>query len=275
MALNSIRVFVIGLSLVLACAASAEEIGTVAGTSGSAEIGRAGEWSAASVGTPVFQGDELRTAAGGQMRVVFQDDSVLNLGSDSRVVIDEQVFDPTKSPARSVMQLLQGRVRALVSEYYREGGAAYEIETATAVAGVRGTEFVVSFDPRAALTEVVGVQGRVEVHSVLDRASRGVFVTAGELTSVRQGEFPTQPPRLGEDAFKQVLDGLDFIGTGRAGGLTAEHPILGGVEVPEPDRAPAASLDAQQGGGTRDASSLIGQPPDVIEALRGDLRIRF
>jgi hypothetical protein len=112
------------------------------------------------------------------------------------------------------------------------------------------------------------------VHSVLDRASRGVFVTAGELASVREGEFPTQPPRLGEDAFRQVLDGLDFIGTGGAG-LTADHPILGGVEVPEPDRAPAATLDAQEGGGTRDASSLIAQPPDVVEALSGDLRVRF
>jgi hypothetical protein len=255
--------------------ASAQEVGTVAGVSGGAEIGRRGEWTAAGVGSEIFQGDELRTAAGGQMRIVFQDDSVLNLGSDSRLLVDEQVFDPKKSPARSVIQLLQGRVRALVSEYYRENGATYEIETATAVAGVRGTEFVVSYDSGAAVTEIVGVTGKVEVHSVLDRAAHGVFVTAGEVTNVRQGQFPTQSPRLGEDAFHQVIDGLEFIGTGRAGGLTADHPIVGGVEVPEPDRAPKAGLEVTQGGGGgRDASSLLGQPPGVIQAL-GDLRIRF
>ena len=275
MAKQMVRGFLFVASLALASAASAQEIGTIAGTSGSAEIGRKGEWTAASVGAPVFQGDELKTAEGGQMRIVFQDDSVLNLASDSRILVDEQVFDPEKSPARSAFQLLQGRVRALVSEYYREGGSNYEIETATAVAGVRGTEFVVSFDPRASVTEVVGVEGRVEVHSILDRAARGVYVTAGEATSVREGEFPTHPPRLGEDAFKQVLDGLDFVGTGRAGGLTAEHPILGGGEVPEPDRAPPASLDAQEAGGSHDASNLIGQPPDVVEALSGNLRVRF
>jgi hypothetical protein len=272
---NAIFGLVFSLSLLLAGIASADEVGTVAGVSGSAEIGRGGVWTPAEVGSAVQQGDELRTSSGGQLRVVFQDDSVLNLGSDSHAKVDEQVFDPSKSPARSVIQLLQGRVRALVSEYYRESGAEYEIQTGTAVAGVRGTEFVVTYDERAALTEVVGITGKVEVHSLLDRASHGVFVTAGEVTNVRKGQFPTQPPRLEEDAFHQVIEGLDFIGTGRAGGLTAEHPIVGGVEVPDPDRAPKAGLEVSQGGGTRDASSLLGQPPGVIQALTGDLRIRF
>ncbi len=273
------RMFSIGSFVLLAAAAAAaQEVGTVATAEGSAEVGRADTWRAATAGTAVHVGDVIRTGQPGRVRVVFQDDSVLNVGDNSQLMIDEQVFDPNAGPPRSLMRLLQGKVRALVSEYYQQIGAAYEIETATAVSGVRGTEFVVTYRPEAALTEVVGISGRVEVHSVLDRAARGVYVTAGELAAVRKGQLPTKPPRLDEDTFRQYLEGLEFIGSGRPESLTVDHPLLGGVSVPEPDRAPAPSVAQDMGGvpGTeRDAASLLNQPPAVIEAVTGDLGVRF
>lgn len=271
--------FCIGLFVLVAgAAAAAQEVGTVATVEGSAEVRRADTWSPATAGTAVHVGDVIRTGQPGRVRVVFQDDSVLNVGDNSQLGIDEQVFDPSAGAPRSLMRLLQGKVRALVSEYYQQTGAAYEIETATAVSGVRGTEFVVTYSPELALTEVVGISGRIAVHSVLDRATRGVYITAGELAAVRKGRFPTKPPRLDEDTFRQYLEGLEFIGGGRPESLTVDHPLLGGVSVPEPDRAPVPSVAQEVGGvpGTeRDAASLLNQPPAVIEAVTGDLGVRF
>jgi hypothetical protein len=258
--------------LLSACPVAAAEVGTVAAVSGTAEIGRGSSWTAAEAGSAVHLGDQLRTGRPGAMRVVFQDDSVLNLGDDSLVTVDEHVFDPEGGKAQSVLQLLKGRLRALVSEYYDRVGAVYEIETPTAVSGVRGTEFIVTYDEEQALTEVIGISGRVAVHSVLDRAAHGVFVTAGEITRVAEGQYPTEPPRLDEPIFRQYLEGLQFSGLARPEGLAASHPIVGGAEVPAPDRAPPA-LDnpAAPSEQSPTVADLLGQPLQSS----GDLGVRF
>ena len=82
---------------------------TIASLEGSAEIGRSGTWYPAKLGLAIYLGDELRTPKPGRLRVVFQDDSVLTLGDDSHVVVDEQVFDPNQGTVRSFMRLLRGK----------------------------------------------------------------------------------------------------------------------------------------------------------------------
>jgi hypothetical protein len=270
--------FTIGFVAALAAAAGAAEVGTLAAAEGSTEVQHEGRWSPAKIGDPVQVGDAVRTGPDGRARIVFQDDTVLNVGNSSFLVIDRQVFDPEQGGSRSLMKLLRGRVRALVSEYYERPGSSYEVETATAVAGVRGTEFIVEYDPESFETEVVGVSGTVQVNSVLDRARHGVYVTAGELSTVRRGQLPGPPPRLDEKTFRQYLEGLEFIGFGRPESLTNQSAIVTGVQVAEPEKAPLATAfegAPQTERPERDASTLIDQPPDVVRALTGDLVIRF
>jgi FecR protein len=256
-------------------AAAVQEAGTIASVEGSAEIGRSGEWYPAALGNDVYQGDTLRTGRPGRMRVVFRDDSVINVGDDSSIVVDEQVFDPNATANRSVFELLRGKVRALVSDYYKETGSVFEVQTGTAVAGVRGTEFVVDYDPDAQTTAVVGITGRIEVHSVLDRATRGVYIHAGETTRVDEGGFPQPPAPVEDQRFHQYLRDLGFIGLGRPESLSNNHPLVGSSQVPEPDRAPASVLEGSvdKGQYDRDASSLLQQPPGVV--VTGDLGVRF
>jgi hypothetical protein len=282
------------LLTLLARGAWAQEAGKVVEADGRVELGRGGVWTPATVGTGVEMGDELRTGRPGRARLVFQDDSVLALSDDSHLVIDEQLFDPSQGLFRSAIRVLGGKVRALVSDYYREPRAAYQIETPTAVSGVRGTEFVVVYEPRTAVTEIVGVSGRVEVHSVLDRAGREVFITAHEVTAVARGQYPTAPRRLDDTLFRQYLGGLEFIGAGHSESLTVNQPLLTGAAVPEADRLtampasppvqPAAPLAAAAPQTTSaalqqvpDVSRLIGQSPPVVikEITNGKLGIRF
>jgi hypothetical protein len=272
------------ITLVLAsCSAAwAQEVGTIASLEGSAKIGRGGAWTDAAIGGVVQQGDELRTARPGRLRVVFQDDSVLTMGDDSRVVVDEQVFNPTEGQTRSLLRLLGGKISALVSEYYHQPGAAYEIRTATAVAGVRGTEFIVKYDALSDVTEVAGVHGRAEVHSVLDPKQRGVFVSAREVTTVAAGQFPGPPKRLSDTLFRQYLEGIDFVGRGGTESLTVNHPLLSGATVPKPDQAVASVpahpqsqlVDLQRD--PRTVGSIVQQPvPQGGGPGGGRLRIPF
>jgi hypothetical protein len=268
----------IAIALAVAATAGAAEVGTFAAAEGNTEVQHDGRWNPAKIGDPVQVGDAVRTGPDGRARLVFQDDSVLNIGNSSFLVVDRQVFDPGEGGSRSLMKLLRGRVRALVSEYYQRPGSSYEVETDTAVAGVRGTEFIVQYDPEQFTTEVVGVSGRVQVNSVLDRARHGVYVTAGELSTVRRGELPGPPPRLDEKTFRQYIDGLEFIGFGRPESLTSQNAMVSGVQIAEPEKCPAVTgLESAPTTERpeRDASTLIDQPPDVIKALSGDLVIRF
>jgi ferric-dicitrate binding protein FerR (iron transport regulator) len=277
MTLRHARLVALATSVLLARAAlGQQEAGTVAATEGTAEISHGAGFEPASPGAAVFMGDELRTGKPGQMRVVFQDDSVLNLGDDTRLTVDEQVFQPQSGLFRATLSLLRGKVRALVGEYYSRPGAEYELKTTTAVAGVRGTEFVVSFEPTTELTEVLAISGSVEVHSTRDRIARGVLITAGELTTVAPGELPQEPRQIQEPDRWRYLQGLDVVALGPVG-LAVSNPVVEQRYVPEPDRAPAdvSSLRARDADRGRDPSSLLGQPPQVIEKTAGGARIGF
>src|SRR5262245_47285437 len=119
--------------LLVASAVSAQEVGTVAAVEGTAEIGSGGSWHTGAGGPPVHRGDQLRTGSPGRMRIVFQDDSVLVVSESSLVTVNEQVFAPKTGKARSLLDLVQGKVAAVVSEYYHKTGNRYEIKSVTAL----------------------------------------------------------------------------------------------------------------------------------------------
>jgi hypothetical protein len=264
------------LTVAVPAAVCAQEVGSIASAAGSVEIGRGDGIVAAEVGTGVQLGDELRTGADGRLRVVFQDDSVLNLGEDTRLVVDEQVFQPEQGRFSSLVRLLGGKVRAAVAEHYQRPGASYEVEPPTAVAGVRGTTFLVAYDEAEEVTEVLGIHGRVSVRSLDERLGEGVFVSAREATSVAPGRAPAAPEVLNDTLYRERLEGLEILGRLGLGGIATGALVQMGGAVLPPDRAPLATsklttaLDDQ-----RDASDVVGQPLPVVETTRGRLGVPF
>lgn len=249
-------------------------VGHVAAADGEAEIGRGGVFATAEIGDAVELGDELRTGDG-RLRVVFRDDSVLNLSEQTRVVVDEQVFAPDEGQFGSVLRLLHGRIRAAVSHYYGTAGSSYEVETPTAVAGVRGTTFVVGYDDEERLTEVIGVRGRVHVRGLDERLGDGVFVTAQEATTVAADGAPAPPIAIDEFLFRERLDAVEALGRGNLGGLASGGLLRGGSEVAPADRAPRAATQVTTLDDLRDASDVVGQPLPVVTTTRGRLGVPF
>lgn len=272
----------------IACSVSAAwagggEVGTIAALQGKAHIERGGEQVTAEIGSAVGIGDVLVTAEDGKLRIVFQDDSVLSLAENSRVLIDENVFDLDSGKAKSLFELLRGKVNAAVSEYYRRRGNAYEIRTDTAVAGVRGTEFAVRFDPAKQLTEIIGIDGTVEVQSVRDPQAPTVLVTAHEITVVEENQPPTPPRRLEEPLFRERIEGFDFISRGRPEGLAVTAVLASGAGVTRfaSDKvvtagvAPGSEPTRFRNMGTEgDATAKLGQPPAGIR-FAGQLGINL
>jgi hypothetical protein len=264
----------------LASAASAQVVGNVATVVKTAEIGRGGEWTAALAGSEIMMGDTLRTGDPGSLKIILRDESALLLSAGSELVVNEYVFRSDDGSVGSLFDLLKGKLRSVVSEYYEVSGK-FDVTTGTAIAGVRGTDFIVSYDDVNEVTEVVGISGTVFVRSLSLATAAPVLITAQTQTTVEQGRPPTEPRALGEERFEYYLDGVDFVTTGMPANLKFNEPILSGQKVGAPEgasaSAPAAEgidLDTIEAGSTLpNASGLAQEPPVAVDA--GDVGVRF
>ena len=132
------------LVLCLAAAAGrAEERrpeGRVKAASGSVTVQSLGEPSPrpAVAGDPVFAQDRVTTGPEGRAEITLNDGSLITLRPDSRI----EVLDSRANAARSsALLLIVGWLEAVVDP---EAGSRLEVQTASAVAGVRGTRFTVA-----------------------------------------------------------------------------------------------------------------------------------
>jgi len=97
--------------------------------------------------TPLFAGDMLVSSKKSRLSAVMNDNSVLALAPNSKLVIDKSVYDPKKQTRSAVMRVLFGQVRFIVKKV--SGAPDFTVNTRTAVCGVRGTDFAVSVIPES------------------------------------------------------------------------------------------------------------------------------
>jgi hypothetical protein len=132
---------------------------------------------------------------------------------------------------------------------------------------------------------------------VLIPVGRAVIVKPGEITVIERGKYPTEPQRLEDDAFRQYLGGLAFIGAGETESMVIDSPIVAGG-VPAPDRIGPVTKSANEPPAARpdgigktdgrvpgdrdhlpipDVGSILQQPPAAITSSGGggDVGIPF
>ena len=252
------------------------EVATVAAVVGGTELRRAGggQWQLMVVGSALFEGDGVRTRPSSGAKLVFRDDSVVDVGPATELVIQRQTFDPGKRDFHSTLSLVVGKIRAAVSEYYGTPRASYEVETPTSVAGVRGTEFIVLYDAQAEYSDIVGIVGDVRVGGRLGVVGGAVDVGPHTASRVQKGRFPTAPRRIDDALFRQYLEGLDIIGTGGRDSLGSTHPAVRGTLLAQGDnvsqlpraKAPKPTARGPQG------ALIVGAPDEgLASALSGDV----
>jgi hypothetical protein len=139
-----------GLALVIALmpftAWAGDPIGQVKTMSGPVTIERGGTAAPIAVGDHVFQSDVVVTAAGGTVGITFADNSMMSLGPDSRLVLDQFRFDTTTHEGAFDSSLQKGTLAVKSGQIVKQTPEAMHIKTPAALLGVRGTEFVVRAD---------------------------------------------------------------------------------------------------------------------------------
>jgi hypothetical protein len=186
------------LLLAQAAAAAAVDVAWVAGINGAPTVTRAGKAAPLKRGDAVARGDTISTDATAKVKLLLADDSVLAIGPGSQVVIDELVFGPQGRSSR--LRVLAGRFKLAVAAWLG-GPTDVQVETPTAVAGVRGT--VLWGDTQ--LDAICALHGSIEVRS--RTGSGAARLNAGQcVTDMAAGKTePLKPTAAELEAYlKQV-----------------------------------------------------------------------
>jgi ferric-dicitrate binding protein FerR (iron transport regulator) len=137
------------------------EVGTISQVEG--EATRTPSGGAAEVlqaGSAIEVGDELAVQPGGNLALTLTDESTMVLAGGSRLKIDEATFSGLDRKGFSA-RLLLGTVWAKVKKAAAGSTAKFDITTERAVAGVRGTTFLVELEGEETRVDVE--EGLVEV----------------------------------------------------------------------------------------------------------------
>lgn len=121
-------------------------IGYVKTVSGTATITTGKNKVTAQLGTPLFQGSQLKTGAKSSLGVTFKDDTVMSFGSDTELTVDEYLYAPSQGKLKLGSSLAKGSMNYVSGVIAKLQPEAVSVKTPTGTIGVRGTQFVVKVD---------------------------------------------------------------------------------------------------------------------------------
>ena len=159
--------------------------------------------------SPVFMNDHIKTKPESKATFTFDDKSSLTLGANASVNIKKHIYDPEKDLRQTVVNVALGTVRFVVTKG-KSKGAAFKVVTPTAVAGVRGTEFVVTVEPNGKTT-FINIEGSIDTAPRLPNGNLGPqsVLTKGKMLGVLKNGVVSAiqdlPPLLVELAAADAL----------------------------------------------------------------------
>lgn len=184
--------------------AAGPEVGSVAVLLGLATRASAGGPLPLQAGSGVREGDEIATGIDSRLEILFIDGSLVTLGPETRLRVAR--FDPAPEVAVALIQLVAGIIKVAIG-----AGAtwqSFQVETDTAVASVRATQWIM--EVTATGSAVLVLEGQVAVAPRLPAppgpgpapsqpskeqpaSPAGIVLAPGEGTDVAGGGLPSDP----------------------------------------------------------------------------------
>ena len=133
--------------LILLSTPAYANIGSITEFRGAGQIKRGPKVAPAAKGSGVVKNDAVSTGSQGRFKITFIDDTTVNITENSRLVIDDFVYDAGgKSKGKLGLKIALGTVRYASGKLAHNNPGGVNIRTPTATIGVRGTDFVMSVD---------------------------------------------------------------------------------------------------------------------------------
>ena len=94
-------------------------------------------------GSKIFFGDTIVSKQNANAQILFIDQTVLTLGEDTEMTIDEFIYDPNSKEGSFVSSVKSGTVKFITGQISKKNPENLEIKVPSGSLGARGTEFVV------------------------------------------------------------------------------------------------------------------------------------
>jgi hypothetical protein len=120
-------------------------VGRVVEQTGPTEIVRNKKSTPSSVNTAVQMNDTVVTARA-KARLEFVDKTTVNITEQSKITIDEFVYDPRSGSGKLAMKMVQGTARYASGQIAKNSPQNVNVQTPTATVAVRGTDFSMTVD---------------------------------------------------------------------------------------------------------------------------------
>ena len=166
------------------------------------------------VGDPIYFGDTISTNEGGKSQILFIDQTVMTVGSNTELTIDEFVYDAENTEGKLLSTIKSGSVKVLTGKISEKNPENLVVETPAGTIGTRGTEFKAAVDPDTQKSKILLIgpgpknslglrPGAVEVSN----AAGTVLLDKPYLfTEVNQNTAPKQPTIIPQTELKKFQE---------------------------------------------------------------------
>ena len=206
--MRTIAVFFIAMLMLVPTIVCADEVGTIVAIKGTVNIHRDNKSIFAQVKDSVLTDDIVETKEESRVKMLFSDDSILTLAENSRVSIKEYLYSEESEQGKSIVNLIDGKLRSLV------GNTEFEVHTPTMIAAARGTYFItwVEFEEGIPTSGAAVLEGLVDLYNI-DPAIIGVVtLQPGTMSKTAQHRQPSQPAPTPPTLIKKLLYATELKG---------------------------------------------------------------
>lgn len=198
---------------------------------------KSGKVETAKVGFKVYAGDAIQSGADSRAKIIMSDKNVINVSPDSKVTIAKYENNPAKDSRNVELKVDYGKVRASVEQQYDGEKNKFNVRTPTAVAGVRGTDFIAGYNPTTRKTTVMTFKGLVAVGVAGANGSitKAVFVRPGQSADVDETQKVQTPQTVPQN---QLNDANQESSADTAKGGVTEAAPAATAAAPAKDQEP-------------------------------------
>lgn len=196
------------LCAAIACTSSARAaeiiIGSVLAVRG--EVSRAAEAGRSPLAArdPIYLGDTIVSGVG-KAKISLNDGTIISIGENTRLRLS--MYQSTANNLTTRLDILSGVLRAFVARVVASG--RFEIESETAIAAVRGTDWLIDVTSKG--TGVAVISGVVAVSGRAGQSPTTVLLNApGQGTDVARNGQPEPPHAWGAQRFATTLARASF-----------------------------------------------------------------
>lgn len=200
----------------------------------------------ARVGAKVFATDTITSGKDSRAKIEMSDKNIINISPDSKLMIEK--YENAGGKKEVLLNVLQGKIRPSVTQKYDGESEKFHVKTPSAVAGVRGTDFLVSYNPGTRASQVVTFEGKVDVGAKLDgggNIANPVSVLPGQFTTSSATQPPAEPAPMPQEQLKQMNRESNSEPSQSASAPQADAPTAGAGKTDKSEDSGAEKPEAK------------------------------